>query len=93
MRAVDFACSFLVNLSHIDLTPNDTKVLIALATGLSCAHDIAERLDIRPCASTFSLKSMAKRHLVRPLDCNRYMLAPAGESKVRQLLMVYPTKA
>ncbi len=93
MRAVDFACSFLVNLSYIDLTPNDTKVLIALATGLSCAHDIAERLDIRPCASTFSLKSMAKRHLVRPLDANHYMLAPAGESKVRQLLMVYPTKA
>lgn len=92
MRAVDFACSLLVNVSHIDLTPNDTKVLIALAAGLNCTQDIAERLDIRPCASTLSLKSMAKRNLIHAIDSSHYTLAPAGESRVRQLLMVYPTK-
>lgn len=91
MRAVDFACSFLVNVSHIDLTLNDTKVLIALATGLSCANDIAERLDIRPGASTFALKSMAKRELVYARGGTHYVLAPAGERRVRQLLMVDPT--
>ena len=86
MRAVDFACCLLVNASRVDLTPNDTKVLIAVATGLCGAQAIAERLDIRPCVSTSSLKSMAKRGLVRPVGTNAYVLAPAGERRVIQLL-------
>ncbi len=86
MRAVDFACSLLVNVSRIDLSPTDIKVLIALASGLRCAPDIAERLDIRPCVSTNALKSMTQRGLLLHIGRGYYTLTPAGESKVMRLL-------
>lgn len=89
MRAVDFACSLLVNVSRIDLSPTDIKVLIALATGLRCAPDIAERLDIRPCVSTNALKSLTQRGLLHHLGCGHYVLTPHGERKVMRLLSIH----
>ena len=86
MRAVDFACHFLLRMGRMDISLTEMKVLLALAAGMRAAAEIAEQLEIRPCACTLCLRKMEKRALVCCIGTEQYSLAPGGENKVVQLL-------
>lgn len=88
MRAIDFACRFLVNVGQVDLTLAEMKVLLSLASGMSESAAIAEMLDVRPCACTLCLRNLCKRALVQRGGVNSYGLTPNGKFKVAQLLTV-----
>lgn len=88
MRAIDFACRFLVNVGQVDLTLSEMKVLLSLASGMSESVAIAEMLDVRPCACTLCLRNLSKRALVQRDEGNSYGLTAHGKIKVEQLLSV-----
>ncbi len=90
MKAVDFACRFLLNTLRSPLSPTECKVILAVAAGVPNAAGIAKRMDMRACVCTLTLRAMEHRRLVRRDSYGFYSLAPAGERLVEQLLSVHP---
>ncbi len=88
MRAVDFACQFLLNISRTTLTATECKVLLCVAAGMSDAADIARRMDIRQCVCTMTLRAMAQRRLLGKDARGIYTPTPAGTHYIEQLLYI-----
>ena len=87
MKAIDFACRFLSRAQRDDLSPAARLVLVAVAAGLDDKEDIARETGLSPSVSTTQLRQLSARGEIRcvSLLAERYVLAPAGKSRLRRL--------
>lgn len=92
MRAIDFACRFLIKVAADDMSPGARLMLMCLAAGLDMAEDIARMTGIYASSCTQLLRMLERRGFVRCVsrEYGIYELTAAGKDRIRQLLDFLP---
>lgn len=90
MRAIDFACRLLVNISRDDLPPAARLVLLCVVAGMETGEDIAAFTGIVPRSCTAILRHLEGAQLLRCVGGEVYLTTPEGRERVRRLLAITP---
>lgn len=93
MKAIDFACRFLARAHRDDLSPAARMVLIAVGAGLEEKEDISRETGLSPSVCTQQLRLLMFKGELRCISIftERYVLAPAGKSRLRRLFDFHST--
>lgn len=93
MKAIDFACRLIVNITEQRQSLPSVCVLFAVAAGLECREDISQVTRLTNSSCTFLLRQLEKQGLVFSLvreDGDVYLLSHKGKDYVRTLLSFLP---
>lgn len=88
MRAIDFACQFLVNIAEDDMTPGLRLVLLCAVAGMQTSEEIADFTGMVPGTCTNILKILEKRGYLGSLGTHIKVFLPTekGRERVRKIL-------
>ena len=92
MKAIDFACHLLKNLSDEPHTETMQRVLLGLAAGLECSADIARHLGLTTSTCTVCLRRLKAEELVTDIcgDWCYYRLTGKGKQLVASIFSFLP---
>ncbi len=92
MKAIDFACRLLVNVSRDDMTPATRLVLLCVMAGLDTGEDISSFTGMTPSSCTTILRNLESRKLLLRIGHSReiYITTAIGRERVKRLLDVNP---
>ena len=90
MKAIDFACRLLVNVSRDDMTPATRLVLLCVVAGLDTSEDISSFTGLIPSSCTAILRNLENRNLLLRVGSGRevYITTAAGRERVKSLMDV-----
>lgn len=92
MKAIDFACRFLINIAVDPLPPSSRLVLVTVAAGLDVAEDISRLTGMTPGVCVQLLRQLEKRGLLkrRNREAGFYALSESGKDYIGRLLSFIP---
>ncbi|MBQ2814886.1 MAG: hypothetical protein IJE66_07790 [Akkermansia sp.] len=90
MKAIDFACRLLVNVSRDDMSPAARLVLLCVMAGLESSDAIAlfTGMSVRTCTGV--LRNLESRQLLCRIGDDLYLTTAGGKERIRRLFDFNP---
>ena len=88
MKAIDFSCHLLLNISRDSLTTMQWLVLLCIISGMATSEELADFTGRSVSTCTCMLRLLENRGLLRKISQTRevYLSTAEGKEKARELL-------